>query len=836
MSVTFCAAIDSERNALRSEELEGPPSLVVWGSWGGHRCCRRLNVPVGAAPSDAARFGPFLLPTAAEVRGDEHVWLSVMGRTHHSGEDVLDRDQGAWVWRDVFLGLAALPLRDLVAAAASGRRMHVPFRQNHLLDMEASDKAYAHRTFKGFLLLDVRGEAAVLPQPAPGAGLLFGSEALRAANAAMCRMLTDEYDQQFDSRERGAWKPVDEDKGAGRFAITQWQSDAGVLPPVAYLQHDMFGSRAWPARCDFARHAPLYASTPADAAAFEQGLRATWVGAGVSVDASLAAVRQQLAQAADDARLRPDFVRVMQLVTDFAREHAQNVRYTRDYYYPNATDFDDSDSVAAAATAPPDAADAEPVGTENWSTTPITGASNAGDCDECGMVIHEVLEALGKFTLGAGADADADLSAYPLLQAVRRVLALMMPCIVQGLVTTAFVDTNGAELAADQIKTLPKRHSPEFRAQHSGGHFWAMWLGRALVADLLRAAGHAVDEDLPQLAPRPRAFEKALPVLVLEGTGMTDPYLLPIGELGELLTRDTASAAAMVAAEKARQRQWKTLRTKAPTLYANLKLYAPPTYIAKQDVDQSLSPFYRYVTQMQSNTLYQMNPLYGHLKPVHVKRHEHGHYVPDLLRAPFSADRGGLGLRAIYADVGRARWEAVVAPVMAAVQNQLPMSIVGRAHAPAVAGTTLLPPVPASHTMTTTAVVALARVPLAQQTAALDRYATGLARHLAAGAGAGAGSSGSGSTTGLNLALLAAAPRIGAVASTAASVGGAAAAAGGGITAYLEPWVLAKTDVRDKIRAEIDQLQKTGEMTWVRTRRLPQADDVINVHFEINDV
>jgi hypothetical protein len=153
------------------------------------------------------------------------------------------------------------------------------------------------------------------------------------------------------------------------------------------------------------------------------------------------------------------------------------------------------------------------------------------------------------------------------------------------------------------------------------------------------------------------------------------------------------------------------------------------------------------------------------------------------------------------------------------------MSIIGRAHAPAVAGTTLLPPAPPSHSMTTGAIMALARVPVAGQTAALDRYAVGLARHLGV----------ADPTTNVTGAMLFADPRRTSFTNASASFTGEQLPASGGITAYLEPWVLAKPDVGEKIRAEIDQLQQTGEMTWIRTRRLPQADDIINVHFALAD-
>lgn len=836
-------------SALWDAAHEGNPRVGVWGSWGRHRLITQARLPIDDSPSVAVPIGPFTLPLPVDYRGDEHVSFVIMASSQFSGDKGLDAEQRGHVLRDIQIGMVAVPLRDILPFLAPNTRgvVHrVAVHQQHTFETPENDPDYEHATFKGTLaLLFETGPAFKLPvYPAAAAaarkGLLFGSEEARAAEAKMRDLLRDTYLAQFgpDSKR---WKAVDNDDGVARFHITEWQSDVGWLPPVAYLQHDMEKSRERVPGSDWPRYAKNYAHTHQDALIMDRSLRATWAASGRSVDASIAAMNTQLTQSDSDPSLSADFLDALRNIADFGREHATCMHYTRDFYFRNKTVHSSEtnrkrlDLRSTASTTREteegeegeEEEDTEETGSENWSTTPITGMANACDCDECGMTAHEVLE---KVTV-VGALADPSDSA--LLHAVARVTRLMMPLTVQGLVTTAFVDTNGKKLAAGQVKTLPMRGTPEFTKQHAGGHFFGMWMSRATLAAMLTSAGHNVAKDLPRLAPHPTAWERRIPIMILEGTGFTDLFILPAAEFAPLILADAAQAARVVNDERSRHEQFHVLREHAPTLFAQLKLYQPAQYIDKQDPMQTLTPFYRYMTQMQCNGLYQMNPRYGHLKPVNLKERTHSVYVDDLLRAAFHP-KPAVGLFAVYSSLSDETWQKEVVPVMACLQNQLPLSIVGRSATVAEREHVLL--LQHGHVMNSGAVSALAKIPMDKMGDALDRHARGLERFasqapkLVPGTGAAVFAR---TFTGdllppfqsTSAASAAATPILNHVSNPVPVIG------------FLEPWVLANEATNAKITTELNSMKASGKLehvAWVRNRKLPQADDQLTLRASLH--
>lgn len=884
---TLRASFSASDSALWDEDHEGHLRIGAWGSWGRHRLVVQQRLPIDDSPDSATPVGPFIFPLAADCRGDEHVSFMIMASSHFSGDAGLDKEQHDFVARDIQIGVVSVSLRTIAAFLASGdtRPHRILVRQTHIFDSDAPTADVLRNTYKGTLALRFDrygggGGAPVYPPPAAtNDDLLFGTPATRAAIARMRRLLADEHYRQFgiDATGPDAWPAVDRDPGVAQFHITEWESDVGVLPAVGYVQHEMEQCRELPHRCDWARYRDMYARTIDDALIVEQSLRATWAASGLGVAETLAAVDAQLTQSESDASISPTFLAAVRNLMDYGREHATTLHYTRDFYYANRSgrseatiappDLESANNApAGAATADGngDGADSgsgsdtertEETGSENWSTAPVTGMANACDCDECGMLIHHAFDVVRDFEalVGVGADDTSRGDRVPLLRAMTRVAALFVPFVAQGLVTTAFVDSSGRTLAANEAKVLPLRDTPEFAKQKASGHFYFVAMTRAHVAALLQRAGHDVAADMPDLLPaarEPAAWERRFPVLIVEGTATTDMFILPAGEYAPRIFADAAIAKTFVDEERARRGQLAALRKGAPTLFDQLKLYQPAAYVDKPASDaQTLTPFYRYVSQLQSSLLYRLNPLYGHLKAVHVPSHTHGLYVVDLLRSVFDNGASGAGLRAIYASVGLARWEREVAPVMACLQNQLPISSVARAQTPQAREVAMLQQ---GHHINMGTLMALAKVERGQAAGeALDRHAIGLARHALTRAPAGARSA-SARTTAARASwsgghdgavdLLPSFTALRADSSFSSTAAASALSSARSVTnsapliGYLEPWMLQDTARMATIHSELSAMHATGALehiAFLRNRKLPQADDQITMRASI---
>jgi hypothetical protein len=87
-----------------------------------------------------------------------------------------------------------------------------------------------------------------------------------------------------------------------------------------------------------------------------------------------------------------------------------------------------------------------------------------------------------------------------------------------------------------------------------------------------------------------------------------------------------------------------------------------------------------------SPELYALNPLFGQLTAVQLTAHTRGVEMATFLRATADsvmpansgAPASDVGLVPTFAGVGRATWESTIRPVMAAVQNQMPLNAFAR--------------------------------------------------------------------------------------------------------------------------------------------------------------
>jgi hypothetical protein len=320
---------------------------------------------------------------------------------------------------------------------------------------------------------------------------------------------------------------------------------------------------------------------------------------------------------------------------------------------------------------------------ENFDANPVWGIVNSADCEDMSNLGSTVLRQLPAAAAVGGAET-------PLLAAAARVCATRIVLDVAASVTGAYVNTEGKELGREELKAvtdLPRIGDAMDARAHVGGHCHGIWEGMAVAAARLGNAGIDVAKELPALhayAQNASAWEKVQPSLVLEGTSSIEAWVLPAGEV----VRATAApdAAAFEARATTRRAFIKHARTAAPTLFEHFKLEGLSFYTAQRpagDADRRDSSFYRGVAHLVSPELYAMNPLFGQLTAVEMRTHTRGVEIGAYLRSAMDRSNTNVALVPTFAGIGRAQWDAVVRPVMAVVQNQMPLNAFARFASPA---------------------------------------------------------------------------------------------------------------------------------------------------------
>lgn len=386
-----------------------------------------------------------------------------------------------------------------------------------------------------------------------------------------------------------------------------------------------------------------------------------------------------------------------------------------------------------------------------------------GDCDDSGATAVHVLRGLSQLA------ATVSAAEAPALHAAARVLARTKASDAISVVNGGYMKSDADELMTPEelraLHDLPKIGDALDQRTRAGGHCHGLLFPDAVLAAAL-ARGGVTD------APLGRDFaahERRMPILVLEGTAPCESLVLPAGEVARAVMATAGDAAAYEARAAAQHAYIKSLvgaapgksdaaaSAGAPDSVGGAAAAAAPAqppkspllqksavrslayYTAPQDRDRRVSRFYLSTTMICSADLYKLHPLLGQLSFVNVRERSRGADFGSLLRMPFDGDASAVALVPTYDGISRADWDAVVRPVLACVQRQMPLASLDHV-APAdaaVARTRLGQVLPPQVVLAaSTAVSGHASV-----TAALDRHAVGLERRrrgeLAAPAGAG---------------------------------------------------------------------------------------------------
>ncbi len=686
----------------------------------------------------------------------------------------------------------------------------------------------------------------------PAAPLLFETPRMIDAMVRARDTIMTTYSIGFYAAPDGGlaeW-PIGREQSLENLHLVSYVSDQGTIPAQYYVLNDAM-SRPMAAGSDLGKHAAFYAVNGEGAQFMEQQLLASLTRNGMAKAQFLAAIKAQHARAKTDATVSNDYRKALRAIADVGTYVANTANYTSDVRYPNRSammaDGHGAEcghprmrrhhkrmrhrvlaakhTGAAAAPATHDtamlqwyhqqaliragaapqaqtAAEDPAVPLESFDTGIITGTSNADDCEGDDMTANHVLDTIPQ---AAAASTPAEA---PLVHAAAAVLDRFIITLAGASVTSKYVDTEGQTLTRKDLADLPRIGDEVDARSEIGGHAHGVVMSTAVVGDMLERGGAPLDKDLPALAKarvRAAAWERAVGVMVLEGTGSTDPWVLPSDEV---LPGDGTTAKVRAA--------YAALREHYPTLVDAFKFDGLPYYDAVQPRDRRVSPFYRGVVALLAPRLHAMNPCYGSLVLVSMADHARGMDIGTLLRDA-GAPGGGAAQLALVSpfakSMGRARWDAEITPVAACVQNQMPLTAFARFLPPAAASLAaprapgLAPQAPvratlaqalarANHVLSDSVLMAMGR-PLPATLSlgdALDRHSMGQQQRPAA------------------------APAAIAAESTATAV------------LYTQPWRLAEEGVAERVRTELLTLASVHGRRTVHNRPLSHCVDTIELH------
>jgi len=681
---------------------------------------------------------------------------------------------------------------------------------------------------------------------------------------------------------KGPTYPLGAEKTLEHMHLPVFPNNQGILPVVGLVQHTLESRAAIEETGPRPAEVKAYQPTR-DSALHVEGLMASSaIRHGTTPQQVYTSIRTQHRQSHTDARLNADYLLARKVMAKTFTHTANAVRYQKDMRYPNKNTVLMPQQSAGAAEPKPQvskqwiatqsplrvaAAAAKCLNDNrlsqtqrNWrllaATTRFSDEKNkvpdAESAQQQPDMEIECLMPVAIYNIACTDDCDgsggtavffADYvsklaevvseAEAPMLHAAKELASLHVACDVPASVSAAFVDTNGKRMTRDEqrkLTDLPMIGDAMDQRRESGGHLPGMWIGRASIAKMLEATGVNLKEELPALARDYAAWEHHLPMLMLEGTASTETTVLAEGEIARAVLGSSNDAYTME--QQATQRKT-FLKSLLPTdaksvknaLVEHMNLEGLNSYTTPQDEGRRSSEFLLGAAMIVSPTLAAMNPLYGQLHFVSPSAKTWGAEFGALLRVPLRADAAtktpAVGLvSTLGGRMTRAQFNDHIQPVMAVIQNQMPVASMFRMTDLTDAAMAQLR---VGHVLTPDVLLACPKLAsLSALETALDRHALGQRRSI---------QSRIPRTMPMAHApvlLLGSAPAV----KMSQGVQKNAAMAGSGTTLcfYMAPWALQEPNAAERVIKELDGMQQNNRIagyTIIRDRPLKAGNDVI---------
>lgn len=311
---------------------------------------------------------------------------------------------------------------------------------------------------------------------------------------------------------------------------------------------------------------------------------------------------------------------------------------------------------------------------DSWDNTLLNGVGNSDDCEGEDNTATSVIRAY--------AHGRADLQGQwqsPLLQAIALYLRHTVIYDVGATVTSAYVDTNNNKVDLRKQRDLPMVGDAMDLKSEVAGHCHGLM--EPLTAAVKRLAqGNAAENVVQKVRDASLGHDAAFAardsqrqMLVLEPTGLIDPYVLPVKEThsGPQLLKEEASRAWM---RHLHQRLEERKLAKQLDLSDMFVGEGMPYYVERQDPRRRVTPFYNEPVHGCSLELMRHDDSLAQFAFCRKQGNEwrYGCKIGDMLRSTDNC-----ALVTPFADCA-AEWQAHVRPTVETMQHQLPLMAFGR--------------------------------------------------------------------------------------------------------------------------------------------------------------
>lgn len=613
---------------LAGGDLEFRPFLAYHATWSTNRVPKVAN-GVRAERLDLAPLA--LDPNALDATPYEAIWIQVMAWSRRSGDPELEHEERGRILRTIECGTVRVALTALLHPLLRGSnrvRLELPMH-DYRAEAYLRDPDYPS---KGTVVLEGRLDADDSDLLMRYARWLRGARPreLTGAHPGPIRPLLSIYARYFFGEDAlyPARTPL-----LRKLHLAMYRSNAGMLPPVGFWLNNSFMQQE---RIDFTLHEfgdslRVY---------FEGLLEAQCQRHGFAPGELERLVHEQYEPENLDT-FQPGFARALDVVIQAASSIVYGAHYMADMRY--------------------EAHSRRPLFLESFDT-PLDGIRNGIDCEDLENAISVTIH-----TIKCGAQAWR--RKHTLWEALHRLLAPYVIYDTASLATTAFADPHrrGELVFPSELSDLPRLDSAQDRKSEDIGHCPGWMIPRVIVQRAALAGNVRRSDAAHFFSQETHPFEHQLRIAVLEGTGPTDTYVMPLERAygNDLKSAAFQDAALRLFAQAHLERQAPEL-TRPPFM----RRPGPFYYYDRKLQGRRLSDFYHEVAHGVSAELYRENPVLSQMTFVNPDG-TYGVRVEDLF-----AEHHRPHLRFVAPFVEeQTLWAREIAPHLETVLRQLPLTL-----------------------------------------------------------------------------------------------------------------------------------------------------------------
>ena len=400
----------------------------------------------------------------------------------------------------------------------------------------------------------------------------------------------------------------------------------------------------------------------------------------------------------NDSVIIHNYMKCVESVYNLASFAASQVLYTSDFRYPN-------DQYVKRG---------KQVQMDSWDMDISQGTSNCDDCEGMGSLDLEILDCIqdGRNIKGDGDSSIKRGWESPILETARQILLNRSHSGVAGTVNDAFIDANGQKVSNKKIKELPVIGEEIDINSTVGGHFHGLAIPNAILSKWLKnsvdLSKEVITIELKEFISKeykPWQYEEN--ILVLEGTGNIDPFVLPLEttfkndkiefnkrkyqkDLTEFIkissplkdddedenNNDTDKEGILSEQLLIKQNLESHNPKELFILNHMISTEAQPFYIKNKKQHVRISKFYKDIVHILSKTLFSKDKSFSQGVFCYKDKKTFGVDIGDLLRDLGNKESNIMIIRPLI-PMNQEHWNILINPLIDTIKRQQPISIIG---------------------------------------------------------------------------------------------------------------------------------------------------------------